>query len=240
MSDSPISQPNTNASTVCVCVVSPHSLPQPFFVRTLLFRTAPSTFQSPNPHLYSAPPPVVRGKPQVKSMTESKLIPILPQEEFERRERRRLSTVVDIWNLLDRVKDPEVPVISLWELAVLQDIELREGVVTVKITPTYSGCPAINTMADDIEICLKEAGYKRVEILRQLHPAWSTSWMSAEAKRKLADYGIAPTQKDDEGITCPQCGSVEIKLLSYFGSTACKALYQCSRCGEPFDYFKNL
>tara|TARA_Y100001951_G_scaffold20394_1_gene15446 strand:+ start:16336 stop:16857 length:522 start_codon:yes stop_codon:yes gene_type:complete len=173
-------------------------------------------------------------------VSENNLIPILPQEEFERRERRHSSVVPEIWNLLDSVKDPEVPVISIWELGVLQDVLVTDGAVTVSITPTYSGCPAINAMAEDIELCLKNAGYERVEVLRQLHPAWSTSWMSVEAKRKLADYGIAPSQKDDEGIACPHCGSFDIKLVSHFGSTACKALYQCRSCSEPFDYFKNL
>ncbi|NKI18646.1 phenylacetate-CoA oxygenase subunit PaaJ [Spongiibacter sp. KMU-166] len=176
----------------------------------------------------------------MQRVSDETLIPMLPIEEFERRERRRMSPVADIWDLLDRVKDPEVPVISIWELGVLQDITVQEDVVTVSITPTYSGCPAINAMAEDIVDCLAAAGYDHVNVQTRLQPAWTTSWMSAEAKRKLVDYGIAPMQKDDEGIQCPHCRSVDVKLVSYFGSTACKALYQCKSCDEPFDYFKNL
>lgn len=175
-----------------------------------------------------------------KRTTESNLIPLLPEEEFQRRQRRRESELGHIWDLLDAVKDPEVPAISIWELGVLQDVRQQDGELVVVITPTYSGCPAINTMAEDIQSCLREAGHAGVRVEQRLNPAWSTSWLSADAKRKLTEFGIAACQPDDIGIACPHCESTNVKLVSHFGSTACKALYQCNSCLEPFDYFKNL
>ena len=176
-------------------------------------------------------------------MTRPDHIPLLPQEEYQRRQRRTNSALQAIWSLLDQVTDPEIPVVSLWELGVLQDISLRDGTVLVTITPTYSGCPAMSAMEEDIVSVLTESGYASVEVVSRLAPAWSTQWMSEQARDKLRAYGIAPPgrQRDEDvAISCPRCASINVQRLSEFGSTACKALYQCSDCAEPFDYFKPI
>ena len=171
-------------------------------------------------------------------------IPALPAEEHERRQRRAASAVPALWDLLDEVKDPEIPVISLWELGVLQDIEQRGQTVVVTITPTYSGCPAMTVMAEDVVAALQAAGHEQVLVESRLSPAWSTSWMTAAAQDKLRDWGIAPpgcgSADVAAAIRCPRCGSDDLRKLSEFGSTACKALYQCNSCAEPFDYFKPI
>jgi ring-1,2-phenylacetyl-CoA epoxidase subunit PaaD len=173
---------------------------------------------------------------------ESARIPLLPAEEHERRQRRAASPLQSLWSLLDEVTDPEIPVVSLWELGVLQDIQLEGSTVVVTITPTYSGCPAMTVMAEDIGIALSAAGHHDHRIETRLAPAWSTSWMSAAAQDKLRAYGIAPPGNAAGGhtISCPRCGSSQVRRLSEFGSTACKALYQCGECAEPFDYFKPI
>lgn len=150
-----------------------------------------------------------------------------------------------IWNLLEEVSDPEVPVLSVNDLGIIRKVEINKDEVIITITPTYSGCPAMDTISMDIRLKLIEHGYKNVTIHSILSPAWTTDWMSEEGKRKLFKYGIAPPQyrsdktgTREEYIECPQCHSHNTKLLSQFGSTACKALYQCNDCKEPFDYFK--
>ncbi|CAN5758226.1 phenylacetate-CoA oxygenase subunit PaaJ [soil metagenome] len=153
------------------------------------------------------------------------------------------STEKKIWGLLETVPDPEIPVLSILDLGIVRAVKVREDEVEVIITPTYSGCPAMDAISMDIRFKLIEHGYKKIKITSILSPAWTTDWMSAEGKRKLAVYGIAPPMfRSDEGlgrnIECPQCHSHNTKLLSQFGSTACKALYQCNDCKEPFDYFK--
>ncbi len=157
--------------------------------------------------------------------------------------RRAESPLPELWDLLDAVKDPEIPVVSLWEMGILQDIEREGDLVRVTITPTYSGCPAMTVMAEDVVSALEAAGH-RCEVVNRLSPAWSTTWMSEAAQQKLRDYGIAPpgsaAGSDEVEVLCPRCGSAEVNRLSEFGSTACKALYQCSTCGEPFDYFKPI
>lgn len=145
--------------------------------------------------------------------------------------------------LLNGVVDPEIPVLTLHDLGVLRDTSIIDGEVKVTITPTYAGCPAMATMRADIESTLAAAGYKRVTVRQQLSPAWSTDWITQSGREKLHAYGIAPPVKTacgqvDGGIECPQCGSTEVRRISEFGSTACKALYQCRDCLEPFDYFK--
>lgn len=176
-------------------------------------------------------------------MTTPDHIPLLPLEEHQRRQRRADSRLQSIWSVLDAVTDPEIPVVSLWELGVLQDVEMQGDVVVVTITPTYSGCPAMTVMAEDVVKALADGGYPHSDIVTRLAPAWSTSWMSEEAREKLRAYGIAPPGKrsdEDVAIACPRCASVNVRRLSEFGSTACKALYQCSDCAEPFDYFKPI
>ncbi len=149
-------------------------------------------------------------------------------------------------DLLSTICDPEIPVLTLQDLGVLRDVSLEDDEVTVLITPTYSGCPAVDAMSRDIESTLNAAGYEHVKVRQVLSPAWSTDWMSDEGRKKLLAYGIAPPLRKESGcnnhkgahIACPQCNSERVKRISEFGSTACKALYQCRDCLEPFDYFK--
>lgn len=148
-----------------------------------------------------------------------------------------------LFELLSNVVDPEIPVLTLQDLGVLRDISVTDGEVKVIITPTYAGCPAIETMQADIETTLAEAGYQQVTVQQSLSPAWTTDWMSESGREKLRAYGVAPPAmtacgQQKEAITCPQCNSANVKRVSEFGSTACKALYQCQDCREPFDYFK--
>ena len=147
-----------------------------------------------------------------------------------------------IWSILETVTDPEVPVLTVTDLGIIRDVKINGDVVEVVITPTYSGCPATEVINTDIRMTLLEHGYKNIQLKNQLSPPWTTEWMSEEGKRKLKEYGIAPPDKKfslpKDGITCPQCNSNNTKLVSEFGSTACKALYQCKDCKEPFDYFK--
>lgn len=156
-----------------------------------------------------------------------------------------------IWDHLSEVLDPEVPVLNIAELGVLRDIEIDGEQLMVVITPTYSGCPAMKVIADQIISVLNEKGYQNIKIKTILSPAWTTDWLTDEAKQKLKEYGIAPPGKASvnkqflfsEGqkiVACPQCGSEYTEMKSQFGSTACKALYVCKNCLEPFDYFKCL
>ena len=146
-------------------------------------------------------------------------------------------STTDIWTLFETIPDPEIPVISVVELGVVRDINIEDDKISVVVTPTYSGCPAMQQMQDDIEKKLISNGFTNFEIITKLSPAWTTDWMSKETKEKLKKYGIAPPEKI---IECPQCNSKNIEIISEFGSTACKALYKCNDCLEPFDYFKCL
>ena len=148
-----------------------------------------------------------------------------------------------LYALLSDVVDPEIPVLTLQDLGVLRDISFENDAVKVTITPTYAGCPALETMRNDIETRLAQAGFRNVTVEQSLSPAWTTDWMSEAGRKKLFEYGIAPpaatTCGHDSGpAACPQCGSSSARVVSEFGSTACKALYQCEDCREPFDYFK--
>jgi len=164
-----------------------------------------------------------------------------------------VSAVADIaairqraWDAAARVVDPEIPVLTIADLGVLREVTVSDGLVEVTITPTYSGCPAMNMIALEIEFALERAGFPNSKIRTVLSPAWTTDWMSENGRRKLREYGIAPPQAAGsrralfgvERITCPQCGSDDTEVLSEFGSTACKALWRCRSCREPFDYFK--
>jgi len=158
-----------------------------------------------------------------------------------------------VWQLLESVCDPEIPVLSLREIGVLRAVNRQPQGLQIVITPTYNGCPAMEQMQDDVRECLKAAGLK-AEVITRLSPAWSSDWITGEAKAKLLAYGIAPphSKPADDGqsrirlvqkrtpvqVACPQCGSVETTETSHFGSTACKAMYKCLACMEPFDYFK--
>jgi ring-1,2-phenylacetyl-CoA epoxidase subunit PaaD len=148
------------------------------------------------------------------------------------------------WRLLAMVKDPEVPVLNILDLGIVRDVALEAGVLTVTITPTYSGCPAMDVIGINIKLILAENGFKQVMVKQTLQPAWTTDWMTQEGKEKLKQYGITPPQyktnnkPNKEVVPCPHCNSTNTVIVSYFGSTACKAQYTCKDCLEPFDYFK--
>jgi len=150
------------------------------------------------------------------------------------------------WDAAASVVDPEIPVLTIADLGVLREVLLDGDHVEVAITPTYSGCPAMNMIALEIELALERAGFSRPKIRTVLSPAWTTDWMSEEGRQKLRAYGIAPPQASssrralfgEQAVACPQCGSENTELLSEFGSTSCKALWRCKSCREPFDYFK--
>jgi len=135
------------------------------------------------------------------------------------------------------VVDPEIPVLTVADLGILRDVSWEEGRVKVTITPTYSGCPAMRQIEEDLESALVATGFAEVQVVTVHHPAWSSDWITAEGREKLADFGIAPPLPDGE-VLCPRCRASEPQLVSRFGSTACKALMVCSSCGEPFDHFK--
>ena len=154
-----------------------------------------------------------------------------------------------IWETLEAVKDPEIPVLSIVDLGVLREVNLSDEVLEIVITPTYSGCPAMKMIENEIIELLQEKGYPKVRVRLTLSPAWTTDWMKEDAKERLREYGIAPPEKTSkdksvlffEGakkVNCPLCKSGNTYLESQFGSTACKSLYFCKDCQEPFDHFK--
>ena len=147
------------------------------------------------------------------------------------------------------VPDPELPVLTIEDLGILRDVEVADdGQVRVTITPTYSGCPAMEAIRADVVAALAGEGYDDVRVDLVLSPAWTTDWMSDEGRRKLEEYGVAPPVPHDPrgpvaltlSLRCPQCGSADTRELSRFGSTACKSLWVCNACREPFDHFKNI
>lgn len=154
------------------------------------------------------------------------------------------NTKEHIYSLLAEVTDPEIPVLTILDLGIVREVICtQDNEVEIIITPTYSGCPAMDAIAFDIKLKMVEAGFTQVKITYTLSPAWTTDWMTETGKQKLKEYGIAPPKGNAEtiavdGIECPQCNSINTKLISEFGSTACKALYKCEDCKEPFDYFK--
>ena len=140
-----------------------------------------------------------------------------------------------IWELLNTVPDPEIPVISVVELGVIRDVVFSNNNYIISITPTYSGCPAVKTFQDDIKICLKENEINNFELKIVYAPAWTTDWMNEGTKEKLRKFGIAPPSNI---VICPQCNSKNTSLISEFGATACKSLFKCIDCLEPFEFFK--
>ncbi|MBN8676387.1 MAG: phenylacetate-CoA oxygenase subunit PaaJ [Chitinophagales bacterium] len=154
-----------------------------------------------------------------------------------------------IWQLLETVTDPEIPVLTVTDLGIVRDVKINEDSVEIIITPTYTGCPAMDMISMNIRLVLAENNYQNIRVTSVLSPAWTTDWMTEEGKRKLKEYGIAPPNPRqqvcndklfaaDEAVQCPHCSSYHTHRISEFGSTACKALYQCDDCKEPFDYFK--
>ena len=165
-----------------------------------------------------------------------------------------IASIDEAWAVLEGLSDPEIPVISLRELGILREIREADDGLEVVITPTYSGCPAMEQIRDDILSLLAKHGFK-ARVVTQLSPAWTTDWMTQEGKEKLRQYGIAPPVHktsdvavvkfmpknfavEPQAVPCPQCGSSNTQETAHFGSTACKALYRCQDCNETFDYFK--
>ena len=154
-----------------------------------------------------------------------------------------------LYEILESVSDPEIPVLSIMDMGVVRSAIIVNGIVQVEITPTYSGCPAMDVISDDIILALKEKGFE-AKVALILSPAWTTDWITPKGRTALEHYGIAAplsAEADKEAllgnkkiVKCPQCGSLDTKLVSQFGSTACKAFFQCEDCLEPFDYFKCL
>jgi ring-1,2-phenylacetyl-CoA epoxidase subunit PaaD len=154
-----------------------------------------------------------------------------------------------IWSLLEDIKDPEIPVLSIVDLGIVRDVAVNDEQVTITITPTYTGCPAMDMIAASIKMELMAKGFRDVKVESIISPAWTTDWMTEKGKQQLKEYGIAPPNPrqqvcndklfaPDEAVQCPHCDSWHTRRISEFGSTACKALYQCIDCQEPFDYFK--
>jgi ring-1,2-phenylacetyl-CoA epoxidase subunit PaaD len=164
------------------------------------------------------------------------------------------ATLTDIRKVVGQVPDPEIPVLTIADLGILRDVRLDAGGrIEVTITPTYSGCPAMDTISQDIAGACARHGWHEVTVRKVLSPAWTTEWMTDDGKRKLLEFGIAPpgqaARRGGPGagpvlvplsVRCPRCGSAGTREVSRFGSTACKALYTCGSCLEPFDYFKAL
>lgn len=162
-----------------------------------------------------------------------------------------ITTKDNILAVLSEIPDPEIPVISITDLGIVRSIEWSDDQIIISITPTYSGCPAMKQIEDDIKSTLKEKGFSNVIVKMVYAPAWTTDWINDEAKERLRHYGIAPPEHssidkrvlmglEERVVKCPKCGSKNSEMISQFGSTACKALYRCKDCLEPFDYFKCL
>jgi ring-1,2-phenylacetyl-CoA epoxidase subunit PaaD len=158
------------------------------------------------------------------------------------------------WAVLDTVPDPEVPALSVRDLGIVRDVVCGDAGTEVVLTPTYSGCPATEVISDSVRQALEAAGYGPVTVTLRRAPAWTTDWISDEGRRKLREYGIAPPGPVEpeaapgvatirirpRGVDCPRCGSAQTERLSAFGSTACKAMYRCLACCEPFEHFKPI
>ncbi len=157
-----------------------------------------------------------------------------------------MTAVADVREVLAQVHDPEIPVLTIEDLGVLRDVEVDGSHVVVTVTPTYSGCPAMDEIRADILSALAAAGFADAEVRTVLGPAWTTDWMSEEGKRKLREFGIAPPGElllqirpfTPQSVECPQCGSSDTEQMTRFASTSCKSMWRCRSCREPFDHFK--
>lgn len=182
----------------------------------------------------------------LKDMPEQKFQRLSAEELAEQAPPAPEGSDAAMWRVASTVCDPEIPVLTVADLGILRAVTDDHGTPTVTITPTYSGCPAMETITADLRTAFLEAGYPQPRVDLVLTPAWSTDWMSEVGKRKLDEYGIAPpTGKAAAGpislglaVKCPHCHSLKTQEMTRFGSTSCKALYQCKDCKEPFDYFK--
>ena len=142
-----------------------------------------------------------------------------------------------IWGILKTIPDPEIPAISIVDLGIIRDVQCDDDMFNITITPTYIGCPAMSFIKEEIIYNMELQGVINYQVKTSLAPPWTTDWMSDEVKTKLKDAGIAPPSKN---VICPQCDSMEVEVISNFGSTACKALYKCLSCAEPFHHFKQF
>jgi ring-1,2-phenylacetyl-CoA epoxidase subunit PaaD len=157
-------------------------------------------------------------------------------------------SVEHIKALLEEVTDPEIPVLTIMDMGVVRAVRLSGTDVAIDLTPTYSGCPAMQTIEAEIRACLTKNGYGNIEVKEVLHPAWTTDWLTEKGKQKLEEYGISPPEgksqdkslltSEPKQVKCPRCKSRDTEMISQFGSTACKSLYKCHACLETFDYFK--
>lgn len=153
-----------------------------------------------------------------------------------------------IWRALESVKDPEIPVVSVVEMGIVRRVQVQGERATVHMTPTFSGCPALNVMKRDIEKCVQEMGYSDVEVKIVYHPPWTTDWITHEAREKLKNFGLAPPARHGgrlevtfyEPATCPHCDSSDTTVKNTFGPTLCRAIYYCNNCQQPFEQFKAL
>lgn len=168
-------------------------------------------------------------------------IVLVPELLASRRVRRSNSDCIELWAALEAIVDPEIPVLSIWDLGILHDVQRQGESAVVTITPTYSGCPAMDEIARNIRELLERQFGLRTTVNISLTPAWTTDLISSDGKARLREYGIAPPRERsaaDQPVACPQCDSTDTECISEFASTACKALYKCRSCSEPFDYFK--
>ena len=154
----------------------------------------------------------------------------------------------DIWQALETVKDPEIPVVSVVEMGIVRDVSVSEDGVTVTMTPTFSGCPALHVMEQEIERTVRELGAEEVSVETVLHPPWTSDWISDEARQKLKSFGLSPPPRHGgnvqvtfyEPVPCPYCDSMNTSVKNAFGSTLCRAIYYCNECEQPFEQFKAL
>jgi ring-1,2-phenylacetyl-CoA epoxidase subunit PaaD len=174
--------------------------------------------------------------------TAAALLPLETPAAAERIRRRAESTAASLWAILDAVVDPEIPALSLWDLGILQDVERDGGTVVVTLTPTYSGCPAMQEIGVAARDALHAAGCPEVEVRTRLVPAWSTDGMTRDARQRLRAEGISPPGAciDADEVTCPRCGAAAVTRISAFAGTACRAMFRCRTCHEVFDHFKAI
>jgi len=172
-------------------------------------------------------------------VANAEIIPTVAPEYAERVGHRQQSQYPEIWTILDNVFDPELPGLTIWDLGILQDVRFDNDTWIIVITLTYSGCPAVDMITQDINSELEKCGYSKVKIEVSLTPTWTTAMMSPAGKQHLNSINIAAPDSQDK-VICPQCGSANNDLINQFSSTACKALYRCGDCQEAFDYFKNF
>lgn len=177
------------------------------------------------------------------SSSKAEIIETVEPEFAKRKAYRLASPYKKIWDILDTVFDPELPGLTIWDLGILQDVKQLDDIWIIDVTPTYSGCPAVDAINQDIKTALSHAGYDKVEVNVVLSPAWTTQMMSPQGKQHLKSIKIAPPHAENSAenkVQCPNCDSTNTKVISQFGSTSCKALYQCESCYEAFDYFKHF